>query len=103
MWWREHQSAMAAEVAKPNYLRDAVGERPKTPSERGAWKQAVEAVETYRQRWGINDPGSALGQEPRTRTQKRDRAEVESQLSQQRESAITNEREAPSVERSLEL
>ena len=103
LWWREHQSALAAEVAMPNYLRDAVGERPQTPSERGAWRQAVEAVETYRQRWGIDDPGSALGQEPKTLAQKRDRVEVERRLSPQRESGTTREREAPSVERSLEL
>lgn len=103
LWWREHQSALAAEVAMPNYLLDAVGEKPKTPSERGAWSQAVDAVETYRQRWGIDDQQSALGEEPKTAAQKRDRADVESRLSPERESGTTREREAPSVERSLEL
>ena len=103
LWWREHQSALAAEVAMPNYLRDAVGERPQTPSERGAWRQAVEAVETYRQRWGIDDPGSALGQEPKTMAQKRDRIDVERRLSPERESGATRDREGPSVDRSLEL
>ena len=103
LWWREHQSALAAEVAMPGYLRDAVGERPQTPSERGAWRQAVEAVETYRQRWGIDDSVSALGQEPKTMAQKRDRIDVERRLSPERESGVTRDREGPSVERSLEL
>ena len=104
MWWREHQSALAAEVAMPTYLRDVVGERPETPSERGAWRQAaVEAVETYRQRWGIEDPGLALGHEPKIATQKRDRAEVERQLAPERETGVSRDSEGPSVERSLEL
>ena len=103
LWWREHQSALAAEVAMPNYLQEVVGERPQTPSERGAWRQAVEAVETYRQRWGIHDPGSALGETPKTAAQKRDRADVERRLSPEREPQTSRDREAPSVERSLEL
>ena len=103
LWWREHQSALAAEVAMPTYLRDTVGERPLKPSERGAWRQAVQAIETYRHRWGIDDPGSALGREPKSGAQKRDRADVEHQISPPKESYAERSREQLSVERSLEL
>lgn len=103
LWWREHQSALAAEVAMPNYLRNTVGERPRTPSERGAWRQAVQAIETYRQRWGIDDPGLALGREPKSKAQRRDRAEVERQMLPEKEPQAEREREPLSVERTLEL
>ena len=39
----------------PQYLVNAVGERPMKPSERGAWHEAVKAVESYRDRWGVDD------------------------------------------------
>ncbi len=103
LWWREHQSALAAEVAMPNYLSRAVGERPETPTERGAWRQAVKAVETYRERWGISDPEIALGKSSVRGAQRRDRTDVERQLSTTQSSERTQGREAPSVERSLEL
>ncbi|MDP9069315.1 MAG: relaxase domain-containing protein [Actinomycetota bacterium] len=103
LWWREHQSALAAEVAMPDYLVATVGGRPETPSERGAWKQAVKAVETYRQRWGINDQASGLGNEARGRAQRSDRAEVERRLAREHDPEASREREAPSLERSLEL
>ena len=61
LWWREHQRALAAEVAMPTYLSKAVGERPDAPSERAAWRQAVRAIEAYRERWGVTDESSALG------------------------------------------
>jgi hypothetical protein len=102
LWWREHQSALAAEVAMPNYLRETLGERPERPSERGAWRQAVKAVETYRQRWGITDNDSALGHDPKNRAQKQDRVEVERCLSPERDSEQSRDRETPTIERSLE-
>lgn len=55
LWWREQQLALATEVAMPEYLAAAVGERPRKPSERAAWEEAVRAVESYRDRWGAGD------------------------------------------------
>jgi len=103
LWWREHQSSLAAEVAMPSYLTRAIGDRPDAPSERGAWRQAVDVVEAYRSRWGVTDIDSALGREPTRRDQKRDRSEVERLLSGQGERTRTKDREPPAIERSREL
>lgn len=62
LWWREQQRAIAAEVAMPQYLLAAVGERPEKPSERAAWRESVRAVESYRERWGVTDEQRALGE-----------------------------------------
>jgi hypothetical protein len=63
LWWREQHQALAAEVAMPQYLINAVGERPMKPSDRGAWREAVKAIESYRDRWGVADTDQALGDE----------------------------------------
>ena len=76
LWWREQQAALAAEVDMPTYLTRTVGERPGRPSERAAWHQAVRAIESYRARWGVNDPDRALGDEPRRKEQKAEREQL---------------------------
>lgn len=73
LWWREQQSALAAEVHMPSYLTRMVGERPGRPSERAAWHQAVKAIESYRARWGVEDPDRALGDTPQNEAQRVER------------------------------
>lgn len=81
LWWREHQTALAAEVATPSYLSRAVGERPKAPSERASWRQAIRAVESYREKWDVHDEQSALGRRPtKGATQERERDELSQRL-----------------------
>jgi conjugative relaxase-like TrwC/TraI family protein len=76
LWWREQQAALAAEVQMPSYLTRMVGERPGKPSERAVWHQAVKAIESYRARWGVDDPDRALGGKPRDKEQKAERDQV---------------------------
>lgn len=97
LWWREHQSALAAEVAMPSYLSTAVGERPGTPSERAAWRQAIRAIESYRERWGVSDQNVALGSGQASEAQAKEREEIREELIP---SATPEELDAP--ERLLE-
>jgi hypothetical protein len=81
LWWREQQQAIAAEVAMPQYLANAVGAPPMKPSERSAWHEAVKAVESYRERWGVGDVVRALGEEgPAEEQQNAEREIVEQRL-----------------------
>lgn len=66
--------ARAAEIDPPAYLLRALGP---VPSGRGRreWSEAAGRVEGYRSRWGITDPGAALGgpvEEGRQGAQRRD-------------------------------
>lgn len=54
----------AAEVAPPAHIRSCLGPCPSRLSERGAWRQAVAAIQDLRERRGITDPDRALGPEP---------------------------------------
>src|SRR5205085_2761519 len=54
----------AAAVSEPGYLTALVGPRPAGGDERRAWLAAATAVETYRDRWGVEDGARALGPEP---------------------------------------
>jgi Ti-type conjugative transfer relaxase TraA len=102
LWWREQQQAIAAEVAMPQYLVNAVGERPMKPSERGAWQDAVKAVESYRDRWGVDDSENALGdQAPMTDEQQVEREVVERSLESLTD--VSHEAEVDVRERSIEL
>lgn len=102
LWWREQQQAIAAEVAMPQYLVNAVGERPMKPSERGAWQEAVEAVESYRGRWGVTEAEQALGHEALAdQDQQAEREVVERSLEGVRETS--HEAEVEVRERSIEL
>jgi hypothetical protein len=101
LWWREQQRAIAAEVAMPQYLTRAVGERPMRPSEREVWHEAVRAIESYRERWRVTDPGSYLGGRSDNARQRIERDAVKKQIAglAQRPS----ERELDVTERSIEL
>jgi hypothetical protein len=102
LWWREQQQAIAAEVAMPQYLVNAVGERPMKPSERGAWHEAVKAVESYRERWGVDDSDRALGDATAEKgEQKAERGIVERSLENLTE--VSYEAEVDVRERSIEL
>jgi hypothetical protein len=101
LWWREQQQAIAAEVAMPQYLVNAVGERPMKPSERGAWHEAVKAVESYRDRWGVGDSESALGNQAPTDEQQAERKVIERSLENLTE--VSYEAELDVRERSIEL
>jgi hypothetical protein len=57
----------------PEYLVEAVGERPKSPSERATWHEVVRRVEAYRQGWGVSDEKRILGPKPSNLKQRRDR------------------------------
>jgi hypothetical protein len=102
LWWREQQQALTAEVAMPQYLVNAVGERPMKPSERGAWHEAVKAVESYRDRWAVSDDERALGEEPEVNPDQHfDRETVQRSLEALID--VPSEVEVNVRERSLEL
>lgn len=102
LWWREHQSALAAEVAMPTYLSRAVGHKPDKPSERAAWQEAVRAIESYRSRWEVTDRESALGHEAVGDLQNTEREELSERLEDRGHDAAA-EREVEVMERSIEL
>ena len=59
-----HRRAQAAEFAAPHYLMAAIGERPGDPAGRRAWRAGALAIESYRARYGIDDPLDAFGPAP---------------------------------------
>jgi hypothetical protein len=101
LWWREQQQALAVEVMMPQYLMNAVGERPMKPSERAAWHESVHAIESYRQRWGVKDELSAFGEVETDGPQRRDRDRIEEDLSAAMDRTMEDERQV--LERAIEL
>jgi hypothetical protein len=99
LWWREHQSALAAEVAMPTYLSDVVGHRPDKPSERAAWHQAVRAIEVYRSRWNITDESAALGNTHGDDRHATERADLVTRLARNQEPMHSDDEV---IERSME-
>jgi hypothetical protein len=80
---RQRALARAAEVAPPAHLVAELGPRPSAPVERAAWRQAVQAVESYRERWGLGDCELALGgqgERPVSPSQRLERASAARQL-----------------------
>ena len=100
LWWREHQSALAAEVAMPTYLSDTIGQLPDRPTERAAWHEALRAVELYRARWQVTDQASVLGPTPQSERQRRDQDSVRSLLAEAQEQHLARDEV---VERAIEL
>ena len=62
---RMRGSVRAAVVARPDYLVTELGSYPHRRSKRRAWHRAAMRIEGYRQEFGINDPQTALGSEPK--------------------------------------
>ena len=54
----------AAELDPPARLLESLGPLPADPDGRRAWRRAAGAAEAYRERWGVTDPRTALGEEP---------------------------------------
>lgn len=72
------------------------------PSDRAAWHEAVKAVESYRDRWGVRDTEHALGNDvPVRREQEVERQAVERSLENLTE--VSYEAEVDVRERSVEL
>ncbi|MBA2312960.1 MAG: relaxase domain-containing protein [Actinobacteria bacterium] len=101
LWWREQQQALAAEVSMPQYLTQAVGERPLKPSERAVWHEAVRAIERYRERWGVTDRERALGKLDESLDQEQERGRAEVHIENLTRSS--HDREVEVRERSIEL
>jgi hypothetical protein len=56
---------IAANRARPpDYVTQALGERPTDPARLARWERGVELIECHRQAHGIKDRRSALGREP---------------------------------------
>ncbi|HEY3700914.1 MAG TPA: MobF family relaxase [Acidimicrobiales bacterium] len=77
---RERSLVRAAEVSPPAYVVTELGRRPSAPVERATWRQAVLAVESYREQWGVGDRKLALGERPRSASQHRQWDSVRRQL-----------------------
>jgi hypothetical protein len=95
---RQRALTRAAEVSPPSYLAAELGPRPSAPVERGAWRQAVLAIESYRERWGVGDHQLALGEAPTSLSQHLQWASAARQL----ESAQRQLRPERAIERSGE-
>jgi AAA domain/TrwC relaxase len=84
---------IAADRARPpDYVTQALGERPTDSAQLARWARGVELIERHRQIYGVRGRGSALGREPESgferaaweRSEKR-LAEVQRQLGVSRE------------------
>ena len=74
--------AVAAERSQPSKLIvESLGARPKDPLNAALWNNGVDAIYSYRQRYGITTTGKdPLGGKPRDAGQRRDRREAELRL-----------------------
>ncbi len=96
----------AVEAAPPPYLVGVLGPPPRggrDPSDHvDAWRSGAAAVETYRHRWGVDDPDRALGSVPTEPVQHEDRAQAAATLrTAQRSLGVTPA--APTQQMALEL
>ena len=63
---RERASVLAARIAPHPYITAELGERPtENGLKRSEWDRAVQKIERYRQRHGIEDRDTAFGAEPK--------------------------------------
>ena len=74
--------AVAAERSQPSKLIvESLGPRPKDPLNASLWNNGVDAIFSYRQRYGITSTGKdPLGGKARDGAQRRDRREAELRL-----------------------
>jgi hypothetical protein len=78
----------------PAYLREALGERPQSRRAGKLWDNAAARIDEYRERWGITDPDRALGGDPASAAEAKDRRVMERTL-QRTERAIAGALEPP--------
>jgi len=78
----------------PAYLRSVIGERPQARRAAKLWDNAAVRIEEYRERWAITDPDRALGGEPTSQGEAKDRRVMERTL-ERTERAIARALEAP--------
>jgi hypothetical protein len=78
----------------PAYLREALGERPQSRRAGKLWDNAAARIDEYRERWGISDPDRALGGEPVSTGEAKDRRIIERTL-QRTERSIARALESP--------
>jgi hypothetical protein len=82
------------EREKPAYLREAIGERPQARRAAKLWDNAAARIDEYRERWGITDPDRALGGDPASEGEAKDRRIIERTL-QRTEAMIARAVEPP--------
>jgi conjugative relaxase-like TrwC/TraI family protein len=68
--WQRRASGLVLEHDQPTYVQEALGLVPESTRGRRSWRQAAAAIEDYRRAYGIDDPGRALGPEPRDHAQR---------------------------------
>jgi len=61
----------AAEAVLPSYIAREIPAMPQSEGTREHLREAIRAVEGYRERYGVSDPGRPLGELPAERTQAR--------------------------------
>ena len=57
----------------PAHLRILLGDLPSDPQALGHWVRAAAVIDTYRERYGIDEAGAPFGPEPTDREQQRER------------------------------
>jgi len=61
---RNEQALLADRLSPPGYVVKELGERPGDPEKAKAWDNGVRSIERYRNEYGVQDKGSALGHRP---------------------------------------
>jgi hypothetical protein len=67
----------ATMIERPEYLLRELGPYPDRRSERRAWERAARSIDSYRARFGVDDPTRAFGDEPREMRQRSARRETQ--------------------------
>jgi conjugative relaxase-like TrwC/TraI family protein len=74
---RRASRVRATLIERPEYLLRELGPYPDRRSDRRAWERAATRIDSYRARFGVDDPSRALGDEPRELRQRSARRETQ--------------------------
>ena len=90
---RDRARLRECESELPAYLQQVVGELPERPSEKKEWRQAVLAIEAYREKFDIRDPKRALGGEARNPEQRWEQEQVKATVEETNDRRLGRSRE----------
>ena len=101
---RERAAVLAAQLSPPKYITAELGERPTEKGlKRSEWDGAVQGIERYRQRHGIEDRDTALGGEPMDAAARREQAAARESIQHAQRQLGIEQQQARVVDRSRSI